>query len=400
MIIMVINSGSSSLKYKLFDMRRKLALAKGACERIGIDGVMKYQTHTGLKKETQLPLPDHKAALTAAIAQVTDSAYGVVRNINEIGAIGHRVGHGGVYFSDSTLIDDAVIMGIRKCIPLAPLHNPAALMGIEACRAVFCAGTPQVAVCDTAFHQTLPPRAYTYSLPRALCKKHGIRRYGFHGTSHKYVGQQAARLLGKPFEECNIISCHLGNGSSITAIERGKSIDNTMGITSLQGVVMGTRCGDIDPALPTFLMREEGMSADEVDRVLYTETGLLGLSGVSPDLRDIEISAAQGDADAQNAIDTLVYQVKKYIGAYLAVLGYADAIVFTAGIGENSAMIRLRTLGGLERLGILLDEEKNNAYAGQAADIAAAASAVRVYIIPTDEEWMIACDTERLTAGS
>lgn len=399
MLIMVINSGSSSLKYQLYDMDSHAMMAKGLCERIGIDGVLTHTVPGREKLRRQLPLESHQRAIEAVIEALTSPEHGVLQDLGQIGAVGHRIGHGGEYFSDSVRIDRRVKDGIRACIPLAPLHNPAAIMGIEACEQVLGAGIPQVAVCDTAFHQSVPRHAYTYSLPHALCEKHTIRRYGFHGTSHKFVAQQAAAFLGKAFEKLNIITCHLGNGSSLAAIDHGKSIDTSMGFVALEGVIMGTRCGDIDPYLPLYLIKELGMTADEAEDMLYKQSGLLGISGVSPDLRDVEEAAAGGNPHALNAINVLCYQIRKYIGAYMAALGGADAIVFTAGIGENSALVRGQSLRGLERLGIFLDEEKNAAVRGEAAFISLPDSPIPVLVMPTNEEWVIASDTLRLVEG-
>lgn len=399
MIVMVINSGSSSLKYQVYDMDAGRTMAKGLCERIGIDGAIRHSAGDYEKKE-RISLPTHQRAIETVLAYLTDPDFGVLQDIREIGAVGHRIGHGGVYFSDSVLIDQGVKDAIRKTIPLAPLHNPAAIMGIEACEAVLGKHVPQTAVCDTAFHQTLPKYAYTYSIPYALCEKHNIRRYGFHGTSHKYVAQQAAAFMGKAQEELNLITCHLGNGSSLAAIQGGKSIDTTMGFTSLEGVIMGTRCGDTDPAITSLLVKEEGATAAEVEMMFYKESGLLGISGVSSDLRDIEQAAQGGNGRAQNALDVLCYQIKKYIGAYHAALGGADAIAYTAGIGENSCLVRRQSLAGLEKLGIVLDEGKNLAYSGGNARISAEGSAIQVLVIPTNEEWMIAQDTVRLVSGA
>ncbi|MDL2257896.1 acetate kinase [Eubacteriales bacterium OttesenSCG-928-K08] len=397
MIVMVINSGSSSLKYQLFEMNGGKVLAKGLCERIGIDGLLTHQPAGKDKIVTKLDMPSHQKAIEAAMSALISKEHGVLKSLNEISAVGHRIGHGGIYFSDSVRIDDSVKDAIRRVIPLAPLHNPAAIMGIEACEAVLGKEIAQVAVCDTAFHQSIPKKAYSYSLPLDLCEKHNIRRYGFHGTSHKYVAQQAASFIGRPYESLNFITCHLGNGSSIAAIEKGKSIDNTMGMTALEGLVMGTRCGDIDPGAISSLLREEQISVERLDEILYKESGLLGLSGISPDVRDIELAAKQGNTNAQNALDVLCYQIRKYIGAYMAALGGADAVVFTAGIGENSALVRANALRGLNRLGIEFDEERNNNCKGGPALISTDTSPTLVLVIPTNEEWVIANDALRLS---
>lgn len=400
MKIMVVNSGSSSLKYSLYNMDTAgdKIMAKGICERIGIDGFLRHDVPGSPEVKLELPLPTHRQALEAVFRCLTSKEHGVLEDIGEVDAVGHRIGHGGNYFSDSVLIDEQVKEGIQACIPLVPLHNPPALTGIDACTSLLGDSIPQVAVFDTAFHQSLPPHAYTYSLPKALCKKHNIRRYGFHGTSHQYVARQAAALLGKSLDTLDLITCHLGNGSSMAAIKQGKSIDTTMGFAAVEGLIMGTRCGDIDPVLSMYLMQQEGLSPQEVESIYYKESGLLGISGVSSDLREVEDAAANGDPDAQKAVDVLCYGIKKYIGAYLAALGGLDAVVFTAGIGENSPLVRRQSLAGLEHLGILLDKEKNETIHGESAAISQPQSPVSVFVIPTDEEWMIASDTMRLVA--
>ncbi|MDL2217158.1 acetate kinase [Christensenellaceae bacterium OttesenSCG-928-M15] len=399
MIIMVINSGSSSLKYQVFKTEKGEVLAKGLCERIGIDGVFTHDVPGREKLTRSIPMQTHQRAIETVIEYLTSEEHGVLKDLRDISAVGHRIGHGGEYFSDSTLVDENVKEGIRKCIPLAPLHNPAGIMGIEACEAVLGKEIPQVVVCDTAFHQTIPRKAFTYSLPYEICEKHHIRRYGFHGTSHKFVAEQAAEFLNMPFTDMNIVTCHLGNGSSLAAIEKGKSIDTTMGFTALEGVVMGTRVGDTDPAMVPFLMEAEGLTGKEVESIFYKQSGLLGLSGVSSDLRDIEEAAKNGNEYAQNAIDVLCYQIKKYIGAYTFAMGGVDAVVFTAGIGENSSLIREGAISGLEGVGICLDREKNAATRGKTAMISTDASPVKVLVMPTNEEWVIASDTEALVLG-
>ncbi|MFH1463263.1 MAG: acetate kinase [Pseudomonadota bacterium] len=380
MKVLVLNAGSSSLKFELYAMPAESVLASGLVERIGE------------------VVPDHAAALTLVLDALCDGEGAPLTSLSEIGAVGHRVVHGGEDFASTVLITPEVIAALTANIPLAPLHNPPNLLGIQVAREAL-PGVPQVAVFDTAFHQTLPPRAFLYALPRALYAEHRIRRYGFHGTSHRYVAGRAAALLGRSPEELNLITCHLGNGASLCAIEGGRSVDTTMGLTPLEGVVMGTRCGDLDPAIPLFLQRELGMSVDDVDRLLNKRSGLLGLSGRSNDLRVIEEAAAAGDAAAEEALDVYCYRLRKAIGATTAALGRVDALVFTAGVGENSSLVRARALEGLAPLGYALDAAKNAGLRGREADITGAGSRARILVIPTDEELMIARDTYALARG-
>lgn len=389
MNVLVINCGSSSLKYQLFDMSKEAVLARGLVERIGLEGSSLTHRSGEDKKVIETDIPDHQAAIGLVLEQV--------QGLGEIAAIGHRVVHGGEKFSASTVIDAEVLQAIEECVELAPLHNPPNIIGIKACQALL-PGVPQVAVFDTAFHQTMPPHAYIYSLPYAYYEKYRIRRYGFHGTSHRYVAQRAASMLGKPLEELKLITCHLGNGASITAIDGGKSVATSMGFTPLEGLTMGTRSGDIDPAIVSFIMEKEGLSAEAVTAVLNKKSGVLGISGVSSDFRDLETAAAEGHQRAQLALDIFCYDVKKYIGAYLAVLNGVDAIVFTAGLGENSNVVRAMVCHNLEALGIAIDPEKNRVR-GQEADISAAGARVRVLVVPTNEELMIARDTVSVLAG-
>jgi len=396
MIVMVVNSGSSSLKYQLFDMKTGEVMVKGLCERIGLDGLLTQAVPGREPLKAELKMSDHQEALDAVLRFLTDETHGVLKDIREIEAVGHRIGHGGVYFSDSVLIDPRVKEAIRALFPLALLHNPPALSCVEACEALFGPKIPQAAVCDTAFHQTIPKYAYTYSLPKRLTEKYQIRRYAFHGTSHKYVSRAAADFLGLDYSAVNIIVCHLGNGSSLCAVQKGRSIDSSMGFTALEGLVMGTRCGDLDPALVPFIMQNENISAAEAEKILYKESGLLGLSGLSSDFRDISEAALAGHEEARNAIDVLAYQIKKYLGAYMAALGGVEVIAFTGGIGENSPLIREKSLSGLERLGIELDRAKNEAGRGAAALISVPDSPVKIVVMPTNEEWVIASDTQKL----
>lgn len=396
MKILVINAGSSSLKYQLIDMDNKNVMAKGLCERIGIDG--SRLKHTPLGKETvviESPMPDHARAISLVIDALISKEHGVISSMDEIGAVGHRVVHGGERFSESVVIDEAVKEGIRECIELAPLHNPANLTGIEACEKVM-SGVAQVAVFDTAFHQTMPKKAYLYGLPYEYYEKYKIRRYGFHGTSHKYVSARAAEMLGKPLSDLRIITCHLGNGSSVAAIDHGKVVDTSMGLTPLAGVIMGTRCGDIDPAIVTFLMDKENLDPKAMDAVMNKQSGVFGISGVSSDFRDLEAAANDGNERAQAALDMFYYTVKKFVGSYAAVMGGVDAVVFTAGVGENNGVGRSEIVKGLEYMGIKIDPELNKKR-GMDLDISACDATVHTLVIPTDEEMMIALDTQRLT---
>ncbi|WP_094546518.1 acetate/propionate family kinase [Petroclostridium xylanilyticum] len=395
MKILVINAGSSSLKYQLFDMDKEEVLAKGLCERIGIEGSqLKHQPKDQDTVIISNPMKNHADAIRMVIDALVDPAYGVIKDMSEITAVGHRVVHGGEAFSGSVIIDAQVMKVLNACIDLAPLHNPPNIIGIEACKEAM-PGVPMVGVFDTAFHQTMPPEAYLYAIPYELYEKHKIRKYGFHGTSHKYVAERAAKLLKKPIEQLKIITCHLGNGSSITAVKNGKSVDTSMGFTPLAGVAMGTRSGMIDPAIVTFLMEKENLSIKEVNDLLNKKSGVLGISGVSSDFRDIHAAADEGNKRARLALDIFAYSVKKYIGTYAAIMGGVDAIVFTAGIGENNAKMRTGILSGLEFMGIKIDEEKN-AIRGKEIDISTPDASVRTLVIPTNEELMIALDTKKL----
>lgn len=396
MNILVINCGSSSLKYQLFDMKDERVLAKGLVERIKIEGsVLKHQPQGRNKVEIKADIPNHEVAVKMMLDALIHPAYGVIKSMDEISAVGHRVVHAGEMFSGSVLITQEVKDALKKCIELAPLHNPPNIIGIEATEKML-PNVPMVGVFDTAFHQTMPEKAFLYGLPYELYKKYGIRRYGFHGTSHKYVSLKAAKLLNKPVEELRIVTCHLGNGSSIAAVKSGNSIDTSMGFTPLEGLVMGTRCGDIDPAIVFFLMKKEGMEYEDVNNYLNKQSGVLGISGVSSDFRDIEEAAQSGDRRAELALDIFAYNAKKYIGSYAAAMGGIDAVVFTAGIGENSSSMRENICDGLEFLGITIDTEKNKTR-GREIDISKPDSKVRVLVIPTNEELMIARETVTLT---
>ncbi len=395
MKVLVINCGSSSLKYQLFDMEQEVVMAKGLIERIGLEGAQLNHQPKGKEKHVQAAdISDHKKAIELVIEVLLSSEHGVLHDIEEIEAVGHRVAHGGAIFSASILVDSQVKEEIRKLIELAPLHNPPNLLGIEAAEKLL-PDAPQVAVFDTAFHQTIPAKAYMYSLPYELFEKYGIRKYGFHGTSHLYVGQRAAEMLGKDFSELKIITCHLGNGASVTAIGNGQSQETSMGFTPLEGLTMGTRCGDLDPAIVPFIMEKEKMGTEEINQMLNKKSGVLGLSGISSDFRDIEDSAAQGNDRAKLALDVFVQDVKKYIGAYIATLNGLDALVFTAGLGENSKEIRAAICQDMDCLGIKIDSDKNHVR-GQEADVSTEDSSVKVLVVPTNEELVIARDTKKL----
>ena len=399
MNILVINAGSSSLKYQLLNPDTQEVLAKGLCERIGIDGKFTYKpAGKDPIKDADVGMPTHSEAIQTVLHALVDEKSGVIGSMKEIDAVGHRVVHGGEAFSGSVLITDEVMAALEECIPLAPLHNPANITGIKACVDVMGKDVPQVAVFDTAFHQTMPPVAYTYALPYEYYEQDKVRRYGFHGTSHKYVSQRAAAMLGKPIEELKLISCHLGNGSSITAIDGGKSVDTSMGFTPLAGLPMGTRSGDLDAGILEYLMNKHGYNIDEMLNVLNKKSGVLGISGVSSDFRDLESAAPQGNQRAQLALDVFHYSVKKYIGAYAAAMGGVDAIIFTAGVGENGPDTRAEAVAGLEYMGVKLDPEKNNTR-GKEVDIATDDSKVRILVIPTNEELMIAMDTAAIARG-
>jgi len=395
MKILVINTGSSSLKYQLIDMTNESVLAKGLCDRIGIDNSFLKHTKIGSDPVViEKDMGNHKMAMQEVIKALTDKKLGVISDMSEISAVEHRVVHGGEKFHDSVLIDDEVIKAIKDCIELAPLHNPPNIVGIEACKQIL-PNTPMVAVFDTAFHQTMPRYAYLYALPYEIYEKYGVRKYGFHGTSHKYVAHRAAAMLKRPIEELKLITCHLGNGASVCAVKYGKSVDTSMGFTPLAGLAMGTRSGTIDPAVISFLMEKENMSVKEINDFLNKKSGVLGISGVSSDFRDIHAAADEGNERAQLAIDIFCYRVKKYIGEYAAVMGGLDAVIFTAGIGENNGIVRAQILKDMEYLGIFFDPEKNKVR-GQEIDISAPGAKVRTLVIPTNEELAIARETLKL----
>ena len=390
MKILVINAGSSSLKYQLIDMENESLLAKGLCERIGIDGRLTHKPQNGKPVyEADVPFPTHKEAIEAVLEKLTSKEYGVVETMAEIGAVGHRVLHGGIEFTESCVVDDACEAAIKKCFPLGPLHNPANLMGIKACQAAM-PGVPQVAVFDTSFGMSMTPEAYIYAIPYEYYENDSIRRYGFHGTSHRFVSARACEIMGK--KGTRVINCHLGNGSSVSASIDGKCVDTSMGLTPLEGLPMGTRSGNLDPAILQFIMNKYGYTADEMLNILNKKSGVLGISDVGSDFRDLEKAAKEGNERAQLALDKFAYEVRKYIGSYAAAMGGVDIITFTAGLGENGPDMRESICEGLGFLGVHVDHEKNQVR-GKETDISAADSTVKVYVIPTNEELMIARDT-------
>ena len=396
MNVLVINCGSSSLKYQLIDTETEEVLAKGLCERIGIDGSKLTHTKAGNEKVTiEAPMPDHKVAVSMVIDALLDKNYGVVDSLDKIDAVGHRVVHGGESFSQATRINDQVMEAIRECNDLAPLHNPANITGIEVCEQLM-PGVPMVAVFDTAFHQTMPPKAYLYGLPYEYYEKSKIRTYGFHGTSHAYVSKRAAEILGKDYNNFKVIVCHLGNGASISAVKDGKCIDTSMGLTPLAGVIMGTRSGDIDPAILKFIADKEDLTLSELDSLLNKKSGVLGMSGVSSDFRDLTAARDEGNQRAKDTLDTYSYTVAKYIGSYVAALNGVDAIVFTAGVGENTASVRKTVIDEyFGYLGVSINDEKN-ALRGEEVIISNEGSKVDVLVVPTNEELAIARDTVAL----
>jgi acetate kinase len=396
MIVLVVNCGSSSLKYQLVNMDNEEVMAKGLVEKITLPDARLTHKWNGRKKEIVQPIPDHKVAVKLVLDLLTDPEAGVIKSMKEIDAVGHRVVHGGEEFASSTLITDEVMKALERCSAFAPLHNPPNIIGIKACRAIM-PEVPQVGVFDTSFHQTMPPEAYMYGLPYELYKEDGIRRYGFHGTSHRYVADRIAEVMGVKKEDLRIISCHLGNGSSLAAIKGGRSIDTTMGFTPLAGMLMGTRCGDIDPAIVCTVMDKHNLSAQEMDTLMNKKSGVLGISGVSSDFRDLGEAAAAGNERARLALDMFHYQVRKLIGALAAAMGGVDVITFTAGVGENGIEDRVAICEGLEYLGAELDAERNNVR-GKDALISTDDSACKVYVIPTNEEIMIARDTKDIVS--
>ena len=394
MNVLVINCGSSSLKFQLIASETEKALAKGLCERIGIDGVLVYQPEGGEKVKVDKPMPTHVEAIQCVIEALTDPEHGVVKSLDEINAVGHRVVHGGDKFASSVLLTDEVKAAIEECNDLAPLHNPANLIGIDACEKLMPI-TPMVGVFDTAFHQTLSSTAYMYGLPLEYYKKYKVRRYGFHGTSHSFVSQRTAEILGKPYNEVKTIVCHLGNGASICAVKNGESVDTSMGLTPLEGLAMGTRSGDLDPAILDFIATKEGLNVSEVVSILNKKSGMLGLSGVSSDFRDLWDAADAGNEEAKTALAVYSYRVAKYIGAYVAAMNGVDAIAFTAGVGENDIPVREMICEYLGYLGIALDKVAND-NRGKEIMISTEDSKVKVFVVPTNEELAIARETVRI----
>lgn len=395
MKILIINAGSSSLKYQFMESEGGQVFAKGLCERIGIDGRLTHKVPGREDVVREIPMPTHSEAIQSVLDIMVDPVNGVIASTDEIAAVGHRVLHGGMAFTESCVIDDACIAAIEKCIPLGPLHNPANLMGIRACQAIM-PNTPQVAVFDTAFHMTMPPKAYIYAIPYEYYEKDDVRRYGFHGTSHKYVSRKAAEYLEEPIARLKLITCHLGNGSSITAVDQGRVVDTSMGMTPLAGLMMGTRCGDLDPSVVNYLKYTLDITGHELDQILNKKSGLLGISGVSSDMRDVEKAAREGNNRAQLAIDMLTYQIKKVVGSYIAAMGGVDAIVFTGGIGEHDDVIRAKICHHMDWLGVRIDTDKNRSPKGEVCEITAWGAKVRTLIIATNEELMIARDTEEV----
>lgn len=392
MEVLVINCGSSSLKFQLIDSQKEHVLAKGLCERIGIDkSSITYQSDKCEKMTKEVDMPTHNEAINAVISALTDEKTGVINDMSEVKAVGHRVVHGGEYFSSSAIVDEDVLEKIEKCNYLAPLHNPANVIGIKACMKIM-KDTPNVVVFDTAFHQTMPEEAYLYGIPREYYEKHKIRRYGFHGTSHSYVSKRVAQIMNKPVEELKTIVCHLGNGASICAVDGGKSVDTSMGLTPLAGVMMGTRSGDIDPGILEVLAKMENKDVSEITNILNKKSGVAGLSQVSSDFRDITKAIEEGDTVAKSALDAYIRTVVRFVGAYVAVMNGVDTIVFTAGVGENNSAVRAGVVKHLKYLGVELDEEANK-IRGEEKLISTADSKVKVYVVPTNEELAIARET-------
>ena len=396
MKVLVVNCGSSSIKYQLIDMQTEELMAKGYLEKIGLPDSFLTHTVNGEKHRIEQKIDNHEEGIKLVLEQLTHPEYGVIKDLNEIDAVGHRVVHGGEKFSSSVLIDDSVIEAMKECIPLAPLHNPAGIIGIEACKKVL-PNVPMVGVFDTAFHQTLPKMAYLYALPYEYYEKYGVRKYGFHGTSHRFVSKRVAELMNKPIEDLKIITCHLGQGASLCAVKGGKSVDTSMGLTPLAGVPMGTRCGDIDPSIVTFLMKKENLLPDEMDNIMNKKSGKLGVSGISSDDRDVEAAIKEGNERAKLAIDTFAYQVIGYIGRFAAQMDGVDVITFAGGVGENGIEVRKQICDSLSFLGVKIDEEKNNCR-GKEVEITTPDSKVKVFVVPTNEELTIARDTMEIVS--
>ncbi len=399
MNILVLNCGSSSVKYKLIDVDNKKTLAEGGVEKVGLPGsFLKFKLPDGEKKTLEMPIPDHRKAINDILNILTDATYGCIKSFDEINAVGHRVVHGGEKFNKSVKIDDEVIAKIKECYDVAPLHNPVNMAGIDAITELM-PGVPQVAVFDTAFHQTMPKEAYMYALPYELYEKYAIRRYGFHGTSHRYVSRRACDFLGLPYDKQRVITCHIGNGGSITAVLDGKSVDTSMGLTPVEGLMMGTRVGDVDPGALTFIMDKEHLTTKQLSDLINKKSGVAGISGISSDMRDIDAAIEKGDERAKLALDMYIYRIIKYVGAFAAVLNGVDVIVFTGGVGENQQMLRKRVCDHLSYLGVKIDDDVNFSSRGEEKLISASDSKVKVVVIPTDEELMIARDTEAIVNG-
>lgn len=395
MKVLVINAGSSSLKYQLLDTNSQEVLAKGLCERIGIDGRLVYTPAGGEKEVSDLDMPTHKQAIQFVIDALTNDKTGVIKSLDEIGAVGHRLVHGGEKFACSTRITDEVIRAVEECSDLAPLHNPANLIGVRACQELM-PDTPQAGVFDTAFHQTMPAEAYMYGIPYEYYEKYKVRKYGFHGTSHSFVSKRTAELMGRPIEDLKIIVCHLGNGASICAVDGGKSVDTSMGLSPLEGLIMGTRSGDIDPSAMEFLCKKENLDITGILNVLNKKSGVQGLSGVSSDFRDLQAGSDEGNERCRMAVDVFCYRVLKYIGSYVAAMNGVDAIAFTAGLGENDNVVRRKIVSRLGYLGIALDDAVNDSTRGKETVISTADSKVPVWVVPTNEELAIARETVAL----
>ncbi len=395
MKILVVNAGSSSLKYQLFDMDEHKVLAKGLCEKIGLSGAITHKRPDQPTYEADYPMPSHNEAIALVLKLLTDDEWGVIKSVDEIGAIGHRFAHGGK-FKSSQVLTAAEMEYLESIVPINPLHGPPAIKGVNACRAIM-ADKPHIGVFDTSFYSTVEPKAYIYALPYEWYEKYGIRRYGFHGTSHRYVAAEAAKAVGRPIEELKIVTCHIGSGSSISAVKYGRAVDTSMGFTPQEGLPMGTRCGSIDPSIITYMMKETGMTPAEMDDAMNKQSGLKGVSGVSNDMREVSAAAAAGNERAKRAMEVMYHGAKKIVGSYMAEMNGADIIVFTAGVGENDKNTRAAVAGEMEGLGVWFDYEKNDALPrGSAGVISKDGSPVTVLVIPTDEEFMIACDTEAL----
>ena len=397
MLVFILNAGSSSLKYQLMNPVIKKVFAQGICERIGIDGVLKHEFGEGKEFKKEISMPTHKEAIEAVLSTLTVGEGKVIDSVNDIEAIGHRAVHGGEEFSGSVLVTEKVIETMKKLIPLAPLHNPANILGMEICQELM-PGKPNVAVFDTAFHQTMPDYAYMYALPYDQYAKHGIRKYGFHGTSHFFVSNEARQMLDKK-HNTRIIVCHLGNGSSVSAVLNGKCIDTSMGLTPVQGLMMGTRAGDVGAGALQYMMSQEGLTINEALDVMNKKSGILGISGKSSDLREVLAGMEAGEDRCRLAVDMVAYNIKKYVGAYVAALDGVDALCFTGGIGENAALIREKVCAGLDGMGLIIDPTKNNKRSSKARDIATNSSAARIFVIPTNEEYVIANDTYKIVSG-